>query len=232
MSRILVVGAGGVGASMASIAESRTFFEVFVLADINEQRCVDALKNLDNPDRFLTAKVDANNKDDLVALARAHKIDIIVNACDPRLNDPIFAAALEAGCTYVDMAMNLSKPHPTNPYNEVGEPLGAAQLAADAQWRDRGLLALVGMGVEPGLSNVFARYAADHLFDTIDEIGVRDGSNLSIDGFDFAPTFSIWTTIEECLNPPIVWEKSRGLFTTEIFSEPEVFHFPAGIGAY
>jgi saccharopine dehydrogenase-like NADP-dependent oxidoreductase len=79
---------------------------------------------------------------------------------------------------------------------------------------------------------VFARYAADHLFDTIDEIGVRDGSNLSIDGFDFAPTFSIWTTIEECLNPPIVWEKTRGLFTTEIFSEPEVFHFPAGIGAY
>ena len=129
MSRILVVGAGGVGASMASIAESRTFFEVFVLADINEQRCVDALKNLDNPDRFLTAKVDANNKDDLVALARAHKIDIIVNACDPRLNDPIFEAAFEAGCTYVDMAMNLSKPHATNPYNEVGEPLGAAQLA-------------------------------------------------------------------------------------------------------
>ncbi|MEY3452809.1 MAG: saccharopine dehydrogenase family protein [Ilumatobacteraceae bacterium] len=232
MSRILVVGAGGVGASMASIAETRSFFDHFVLADINEQRCIDALKALDNSARFATAKVDASSKADLVALAQAHKIDIIVNACDPRLNDPIFEAAYEAGCTYVDMAMNLSKPHPTNRYNEVGEPLGAAQLAADPRWREKGLLALVGMGVEPGLSNVFARYAADHLFDTIDEIGVRDGSNLSIDGFEFAPTFSIWTTIEECLNPPIVWEKSRGLFTTECFSEPEVFHFPAGIGAY
>ncbi|MGA1351744.1 MAG: saccharopine dehydrogenase family protein, partial [Ilumatobacteraceae bacterium] len=205
MSRILVVGAGGVGASMASIAETRSFFDHFVLADINEQRCIDALKALDNSARFATAKVDASSKADLVALAQAHKIDIIVNACDPRLNDPIFEAAYEAGCTYVDMAMNLSKPHPTNRYNEVGEPLGAAQLAADPRWREKGLLALVGMGVEPGLSNVFARYAADHLFDTIDEIGVRDGSNLSIDGFEFAPTFSIWTTIEECLNPPIVW---------------------------
>ena len=196
MSRILVLGAGGVGASMASIAETRSFFDHFVLADINEQRCIDALKALDNPTRFSTAKVDASNKADIVALAKAQKIDIIVNACDPRLNDPIFEAAYEAGCTYVDMAMNLSKPHPTNPYNEVGKPLGEAQLAADPRWREKGLLALVGMGVEPGLSNVFARYAADHLFDTIDEIGVRDGSNLSIDGFEFAPTFSIWTTIE------------------------------------
>lgn len=217
---------------MASIAEDRTFFESFILADINEQLCIDAVKQLDNPSRFSTARVDARQKSELVALARANKIDIIINACDPRLNDPIFEAAFEAGCTYIDMAMNLSKPHPTSPYSEVGQPLGAAQLAADPQWRERGLLALVGMGVEPGLSNVFARYAADHLFDEIDEIGVRDGSNLSIDGFEFAPTFSIWTTIEECLNPPIVWEKSRGLFTTECFSEPEVFHFPAGIGAH
>ena len=94
----------------------------------------------------------------------------------------------------------------------------------------RGQLALVGMGVEPGLSDVFARYAADELFSEIDEIGVRDGANLTVDGYDFAPTFSIWTTIEECLNPPVIWEKDRGWFTTPPFSEPEVFDFPAGIG--
>ena len=108
--------------------------------------------------------------------------------------------------------------------------LGDEQLAAASEWEGRGLLALVGMGVEPGLSDVFARYASDHLFDTIDEIGVRDGSNLTIDGYEFAPTFSIWTTIEECLNPPLVWEKERGWFTTEPFSEPEGFEFPEGIG--
>ena len=86
------------------------------------------------------------------------------------------------------------------------------------------------MGVEPGFSDVAARYAADHLFSRIDEIGVRDGADLVIDGYDFAPTFSIWTTIEECLNPPIVYERDRGWFTTEPFSEPEVFTFPEGIG--
>ena len=67
------------------------------------------------------------------------------------------------------------------------------------------------MGVEPGLSDVFARYAADELFGEIDQLGVRDGANLEVAGYDFAPTFSIWTTIEECLNPPVIWETGPGL---------------------
>src|SRR3954451_23799254 len=127
--------------------------------------------------------------------------------------------------------MNVSAPHPERPYELPGRMLGEAQLAASDQWRERGLLALVGMGVEPGLSDVFARYAADHLFSAITDVGVRDGSNLVIDGLAFAPTFSIWTTIEECLNPPLVWERDRGFYTTAPFSEPESFTFPGGIGA-
>jgi saccharopine dehydrogenase-like NADP-dependent oxidoreductase len=91
------------------------------------------------------------------------------------------------------------------------------------------------MGVEPGMSNVFARYAADNLFSEIDEISVKDGGSLAV--FDdngneiFAPSFSIWTTIEECLNPPVIYERNRGWFTTEPFSEPEIFEFPEGIGS-
>ena len=77
---------------------------------------------------------------------------------------------------------------------------------------------------------MFARYAADELFSEIDEVGIRDGANLVVEGYDFAPTFSIWTTIEECLNPPVIWERDRGWFTTAPFSEPEVFDFPEGIG--
>jgi saccharopine dehydrogenase-like NADP-dependent oxidoreductase len=153
-----------------------------------------------------------------------------MNACDPRLNPPIFDGAFAAGCTYVDMAMHLSKPHPEHPHEVTGVKLGDAQFAMADQWAARGQLALVGLGVEPGLSDVFARYASDHLFSVIDEIGVRDGANLVIDGYAFAPTFSIWTTIEECLNPPVVWERDRGWFTTAPFSEPEVFDFPGGIG--
>ncbi len=230
--RILVIGAGGVGASMASIAETRSFFSTFVLADITLSRAQDAIASLDNTNKFVAVQVDARDEAAIAVLIAEHKIDIVVNACDPRLNEPIFNTAFASHCNYIDMAMNLSEPHPDNPYEEVGVPLGKSQLAADENWHERGLLALVGMGVEPGLSDVFARYAADNLFDTIDEIGVRDGSNLSIDGLDFAPTFSIWTTIEECLNPPIVWDAERGLYTTDCFSEPEVFHFPAGIGPF
>ena len=84
--------------------------------------------------------------------------------------------------------------------------------------------------MEPGLADVFARYAADHLFSEIDELGVRDASDIVVHGYDFAPSFSIWTVIEECLNPPVIWEKDRGWYTTEPFSEPEVFDFPDGIG--
>jgi saccharopine dehydrogenase-like NADP-dependent oxidoreductase len=80
------------------------------------------------------------------------------------------------------------------------------------------------------MSDVFARYAADELFSEIDEIGVRDGANLEVEGFEFAPTFSIWTTIEECLNPPVIWEKGTAWRTTPPFSEPEMFSFPEGIG--
>ena len=76
----------------------------------------------------------------------------------------------------------------------------------------------------------FARYAQDYLFDEVEEMGVRDGANLEIKGYEFAPNFSIWTTIEECLNPPVVWEKDKGWFTTAPFSEPEIFDFPGGIG--
>jgi saccharopine dehydrogenase-like NADP-dependent oxidoreductase len=108
--------------------------------------------------------------------------------------------------------------------------LGDEQFAKDEEWKERGQLALVGLGVEPGLSDVFSRYAADHLFSEIDEIGVRDGANLVVDGHRFAPGFSIWTTIEECLNPPVIWEKGRSWYTTPLFSEPEVFTFPEGIG--
>jgi saccharopine dehydrogenase (NAD+, L-lysine forming) len=126
--------------------------------------------------------------------------------------------------------MSLSRPHPQSPYSEVGVKLGDEQFAKAGEWETAGRLALCGIGVEPGLSDVFARYAADHLFSDIDELGVRDGANLTVDGYAFAPSFSIWTTIEECLNPPVVWEKGREWFTTEPFSEPELFDFPEGIG--
>lgn len=227
--RILVVGTGGVGAAFAAIARRRSFFERVVLADLDPARPQAAVDRLGD-DRFGSAGVDASSEDAIVELIAEERADVVLNATDPRFNPQIFGACLRAGATYLDMAMTLSEPHPERPYSETHVKLGDYQFAQDERWRQAGLLALVGIGVEPGLSDVFARYAADELFSEIDEVGVRDGSNLVIEGYDFAPTFSIWTTIEECLNPPVIWERERGWFTTEPFSEPEVFDFPEGIG--
>lgn len=227
--RILIVGAGGVGSAAAAIARRRDFFDRLVITDLDPARAHAAIEGLGD-DRMSAAALDASDPQAIADMAKAEGADLILNACDPRLNPPIFEAALEAGCTYLDMACTLSEPHPENPFEETGVKLGDAQFEAAPAWERAGQLALVGIGVEPGFSDVAARYAADHLFSEIDEAGVRDGANLVIEGYDFAPTFSIWTTIEECLNPPVIWEKDRGWFTTEPFSEPEVFEFPEGIG--
>jgi saccharopine dehydrogenase (NAD+, L-lysine forming) len=225
--RILLVGAGGVGAAFTAIASRRDFFEGIVVADYDVTR---AERAASSDDRFVAAQVDASSAESVASLAREHRCTHVLNAVDPRFVMPLFDGAFAAGADYLDMAMSLSRPHPQSPYSEVGVKLGDEQFAKAGEWETAGRLALCGIGVEPGLSDVFARYAADHLFSDIDELGVRDGANLTVDGYAFAPSFSIWTTIEECLNPPVVWEKGREWFTTEPFSEPELFDFPEGIG--
>jgi saccharopine dehydrogenase (NAD+, L-lysine forming) len=228
--KVLVIGAGGVGAAFAAIAQRRPGFERVVLADVVPERVRSVVAGLGEPGRFAAERVDASNQDDLIALIARVRPDAVLNACDPRLNEAIFGAAFAARVTYLDMAMTLSRPHPQRPYELPGRMLGEHQLERHEEWEQAGLLALVGIGVEPGMSDVFACYAAQELFSSVDHIGVRDGSDLVIDGYDFAPTFSIWTTIEECLNPPLVWERERGFYTTAPFSEPELFEFPEGIG--
>jgi saccharopine dehydrogenase-like NADP-dependent oxidoreductase len=218
--KVLVVGTGAVGAAVAAVARRRSFFERITFADLDPSRPA-ALLEREGDGRFAAAQVDASDRYAVIGLLRETDTDVVLNAADPRFNPPILEAAFEYGCTYLDMAMTLSGP---------GVRLGQEELEAHDRWQERGLLALAGIGVEPGLSDVFARYAADHLFDEIDEVAVRDGADLVVEGYDFAPTFSIWTTIEECLNPPLVWERERGFFTTEPFSEPELFEFPEGIG--
>ncbi|MFD0141719.1 MULTISPECIES: saccharopine dehydrogenase family protein [unclassified Streptomyces] len=229
--RILMVGAGGVGTAITRIAARRSFFEHVVVADYDPTRAEAAVAALGaDEQRFTAARLDASDTGAVRAALAEHRCDVLLNATDPRFVLSLFEAALAERAHYLDMAMSLSRPHPSRPYEECGVKLGDEQFARSAEWEAADRLALVGMGVEPGLADVFARYAADELFDEIEEIGVRDGANLTVEGYDFAPSFSIWTTIEECLNPPVVYEEGRGWFTTAPFSEPEVFDFPEGIG--
>jgi saccharopine dehydrogenase-like NADP-dependent oxidoreductase len=237
--RILLVGAGGVGNAIAKIAARRSFFETMIVSDYDLARAEATVawiadRHPDVAARFAAARIDASNPDDVAAVAKKHGATHVMNAVEPKFVPTIFAGALAAGADYLDMAMSLSEPHPVNPHEETGVKLGDDQFAQAPDWEKAGRLALVGMGVEPGLSDVLARYAVDHLFSEVDELGVRDGANLVVrdeaGNEIFAPSFSIWTTIEECLNPPVIWEKDKGWYTTEPFSQPEVFDFPEGIG--
>ena len=224
--RILLVGAGGVGSAIARIAARRSFAELLV-ADYDQARA----HPRGRPATFTAVQIDARDEQAVTELLTAEKT---VTSCS---TPPIRASSCpcsgprsrRARTTWT-WRCRCRSPHPAEPYRQTGVKLGDEQFALAGEWEKRGKLALAGMGVEPGLSDVFARYAADSLFSEINEIGVRDGANLVVEGYEFAPTFSIWTTIEECLNPPVVWEKGGGWHTTPPFSEPEVFTFPAGIG--
>lgn len=232
--RVLLIGTGGVGTAVARIVrrydpEAR-WLERLILADADVQRAREVAAALDAPERFVAARLNARRQSEIVALARKESVDLILNGCDPSFNVGIFEAAFTSGCTYMDMALSLSQKHPQRPYRETYVKLGDYQFQQAQRWEREGRLAIVGSGVEPGMADVFARYAEKHLFDTIEEIGIRDGNNLTVEGYDIAFGFSIWTTIEECLNPPVVWERGVGWYTTEPFSDPEVFHLPEGIG--
>ena len=238
--RILLIGAGGVGDAIVKIAADRNFFEKLVVADYALERAEKSVAWVaqwhaeEVASKFAADQIDASDPAQVTALAQKHNATHIVNAVEPRFVQSIFEGALAAGANYMDMAMSLSHPHPTDPFNTPGEKLGDWQYEHSKDFAEKGLLALIGTGAEPGISNIFAKYAADYLFSEIDEISILDGGNLVVTNDEgeeiFAPSFSIWTVIEECLNPPLIWEKERGWYTTRPFSEPELFEFPEEIG--
>ena len=232
--RLLIVGSGGVGQATAMIikraGEKGNWARKVVLSDYELLRAQEVAAMCDDP-RFIPDQVDAGDTDSIKKLISKHDITFVMNAVEPVFNETIFDTCFECGVGYLDCAMTLSKRHPEKPFELTNVKLGDYQFARHLEWEKAGNMAIVGSGVEPGMSDVFARFADKHLFDTIDEINVRDGDNYEIPGHQgVAFGFSIWTTIEECLNPPVIWEKERGWYCTEVFSEPEIFTFPGGIG--
>jgi len=227
--RVLLIGVGTVGEAIARLSAARDWCEAMVVADYDLDRARTLSDALGGSPRFPAIQIDARDAATVAEAARAHRADLVMNAVDPQFVMPIFHGALGADANYMDMAMSLSRPDPDRPFEVPGVKLGDEQFALAREWEERGRLALVGMGMDPGLTDVFAAHAGKHAFDVVSEVHVRDGGDLEIPGFAFAPVFSIWTTIEECLNPPIVWADGAW-HTTEPFSAPEAFPFPEGIG--
>jgi saccharopine dehydrogenase-like NADP-dependent oxidoreductase len=229
--RVLLVGAGTVGEAIARICVDRPWLEHLVVADYDFDRARAVVDSLDHGGRYVARRIDASTAQAVTEAAREGGADLVMNAVDPQFVLPVFDGALAAAADYMDMAVSLSRPHPSEPFSKPGVKLGDEQFARAPDWERAGRLALVGMGMDPGLTDVFAAYAVKHLFDEdgVEEVHVRDGGDLEIPGFAFAPVFSIWTTIEECLNPPIVWDNGEW-HATEPFSAPEMFPFPEGVG--
>jgi saccharopine dehydrogenase-like NADP-dependent oxidoreductase len=225
--RALVIGAGGVGSAIANIASRKSFITELVIADYDASKAHAVTQKIQDS-RFTSVEVDAGDLAALEGLIRKVSPDVVINAVDPRFVMNIFNAAKNAGVNYMDMALSLSIAHPTDPFNKVGVKLGDDQFAQHDEWLSKGNFALIGIGIEPGMSDIFARYAQDYLFSEIDAVTILDGSSLTVDGYEFAPSFSIWTTIEECLNPPLIW--NEGWHTAKPFTGGVTFDFPEGIG--
>ena len=227
--RVLLIGVGTVGEAIARISAKRRLVRGDDPRRLRRDPGAATADALGDPERFPALALDAREAGNVTEAARAHRADLVMNAVDPQFVMPIFTGAFEASAHYMDMAMSLSKPHPDRPFESPASSSATSSSPWHDAWKARGKLALVGMGMDPGLTDVFAAHAAKHAFDEVNEVHVRDGGDLEIPGYAFAPVFSIWTTIEECLNPPIVWENGDW-HTTEPFSGAESFPFPEGIG--
>ena len=180
--RVLLIGVGTVGEAIARMAATREWCDALVLADYDLARARGLEGELgSSPVRISVEGIDAREAGAVADLARRHQADLLMNAVDPRFVMPIFEGALAAGVNYMDMANSLSRPHADDPYHQPGVKLGDEQFERDAAWRSGGRLALLGMGMDPGLTDVFAAHAAKHLFDQIDEVHVRDGGDLRIE---------------------------------------------------
>ena len=224
------MGAGGVGGAFTAIAARRDFFETIVIADYDPARSAKAAAT---DDRYVAAQIDASSAESVSTLCREHRITHVMNAVDPIFNMSIFEGAFAAGADYLDMAMSLSEPHPEAPYEKCGVKLGDEQFAAGGPVGGRRPPRAGGHRRRAGpLRRLRAVRRGPPVLQN-DELGTRDGANLVVTDDDgneiFAPSFSMWTTIEECLNPPVIWQDGEW-FTTPPFSEPEVFDFPEGIG--
>ena len=195
------------GSAVAPIAARRDFYEHVVFADIDETKARRVAERYGSHGKYSAARLDATDPAAVTEAIRGHECDVILNAADPRFVMSNFRGALDAGATYLDMAMSLSEPHPERPHEETGKKLGDDQFSMSELWEDRGTLALVGIGIEPGAADVFARYAADHLFSEIDVVYVHHVVDNEQTWKDDGAQAIVWQT---AINPVIALELLAG----------------------
>jgi saccharopine dehydrogenase (NAD+, L-lysine-forming) len=190
---------------------------MLVIADAVSARASLLADRLNDP-RVSAIGLDAGNRAAVARTIRETSSTIVLNAALPATNLQVMQACLDAGCHYIDLASGGT--------DADGVPKLEDQFALDGEFRAAGRLALLGMGADPGTTNVYAAYAAKHLLDTVTEIRVRDGDNSVCRGHDgFVAAFSPWVFIDECLCKAVSWREGR-YHLEEPLTGFEPFDFP------
>jgi saccharopine dehydrogenase (NAD+, L-lysine forming) len=215
--KVLVMGAGAVGTVAALKFVQQAMLDRLVIADAVSARASLLADRLDHS-RVSAMQLDAGDRAAVARAIRDTGTTILLNAALPATNLEVMHACLEAGCDYIDLASGGT--------DADGIPKLDDQFALDAQFRAAGRLALLGMGADPGTTNVYAAYAARHLLDTVTELRVRDGDNSRCQGDDgFVATFSPWVFIDECLCQAVAYRDGR-YHLEKPLSGLEQFDFP------
>jgi saccharopine dehydrogenase (NAD+, L-lysine-forming) len=219
MAKVLIVGAGGVGQVVThKCAQAPEVFSEITLASRNEDKCRKIAAQIRRP--IATAQVDADDVGQMTALIEREKPALVINVALPYQDLPIMDACLATGVDYLDTA-NYEPPDTAK--FEYGW-----QWAYHERYRDRGIMALLGSGFDPGATNVFTAWLAKHEFDTIETLDIID-CNAGDHGKPFATNFNPEINIREVTARGRYWEDGEWK-STDPLSVSRVFDFPAGIG--
>ena len=219
MSKVLVIGAGGVGAVAAwKCAQAKDAFSEVMLASRNEEKCKKIAAKTPRPIR--TAQVDADNVPQLVELIRSFGPDVVLNLALPYQDLHVMDACLETGVHYIDAA-NYEPP-------DVAHFEYSWQWAYQDRFREKGIMALLGCGFDPGVTNVYTAWAMKKHFDTIETLDIID-ANAAENGQAFATNFNPEINIREVTAKGKYYRDGQ-FIETEPMEFSKTFDFPDGIG--
>ncbi len=240
--KMLLVGAGGVGESILKILKVRdpngSWLKKVIVSDYDLKRAEEVVNHLGEDSRFIAEKVNAKDINAIIDLIKKHECDFVMDAAAPFVSNNIFDAAFLGNANYANMgtwSVPLEKPkYGYGLENNFSESMAAYNFDQHEEWQKKGIMACICLGIDPGVVDVFGRFAAEYLFDEIHEIHVKDGGNLRIPGtgdYDIAFGFNVWTVLDEVLNPNVEWSKDKGFFIEPAFAGQETFQLPVSVGS-